>query len=54
MAERGEEAYLAMDFPMLVLPTPGGPTKQRILPCVEPLSLLTAMNSKILHTSTIP
>ena len=25
-----------MDLPMLVLPTPGGPTKQRIFPCVEP------------------
>lgn len=30
---------------MLVLPTPGGPWKQRILPCVEPRSWLTAMNS---------
>ena len=36
---------LAIDLAILVLPTPGGPWKQRILPCVEPFSLLTAMNS---------
>lgn len=35
----------AMERAMLVLPTPGGPWKQRILPCVEPRSWLTAMNS---------
>ena len=27
---------LAMDLAMDVLPTPGGPWKQRILPCVVP------------------
>lgn len=26
---------LAMDLAMLVLPTPGGPWKHKILPCVE-------------------
>lgn len=35
----------AMERAMLVLPTPGGPWKQRILPWVEPRSWLTAMNS---------
>ena len=36
---------LAMDLAMLVLPTPGGPWKHKILPCVVPLSWLTAINS---------
>ncbi len=35
----------AMERATLVLPTPGGPVKQRILPCAELLSWLTAMNS---------
>ena len=34
-----------MLLPMEVLPTPGGPTKQRILPWVEPHRAPTAMNS---------
>lgn len=36
---------LAIDLAMLVLPTPGGPWKHSIFPCVEPFSLLTAINS---------
>ena len=36
---------LAMDLAMLVLPTPGGPWKHKILPCVVPFSWLTAINS---------
>ena len=36
---------LAIDLAMLVLPTPGGPWKHNILPCVVPFNWLTAMNS---------
>ena len=36
-----------MELPMLVLPTPGGPCKMRILPCTLPRSLPTAMNSRM-------
>lgn len=36
----------AMERAMLVLPTPGGPWKQRIFPWVVPLSCATAMNSE--------
>ena len=37
----------AMDLPMLVLPTPGGPARHTILPCTEPFSCDTAINSRI-------
>jgi len=40
---------------MLVLPVPGGPTKRSVLPLTDPLSLETAMNSRILYfTSSMP
>ena len=39
---------LAMDFPSEVLPTPGGPTKQRMGPLVSAFNLRTAKNSIIL------
>ena len=46
---------LAMDLATLVLPTPGGPAKQMILPCVEPFSWDTAINSRIrFFTSSRP
>ena len=37
----------AMLWPMLVLPTPGGPTMVMIFPCVVPRSWPTAMNSRM-------
>ena len=37
---------LDIDLAMLVLPTPGGPCKQIILPWVLPLSCATAINSE--------
>lgn len=45
----------AIDSPIDVLPTPGGPTKHKILPWTELLSFPTAINSRILYlTSSIP
>ena len=38
---------LAMDFPIEVFPTPGGPTKHKIFPSTVPLNLPTAKNSSI-------
>ena len=37
----------AMDLPMDVFPTPGGPTRQMILPSTVPRSFPTARNSRI-------
>eukprot|EP00955_Chlamydomonas_euryale_P002748 29257-Chlamydomonas_euryale.AAC.1 len=37
----------AIERPMLVLPTPGGPTRHRIFPWALPRSLPTAMNSRM-------
>lgn len=49
------KSHLAIDLPMEVLPTPGGPTKHKIFPCNEPLREATAMNSEILcFTSSSP
>ncbi len=36
-----------MLLPMLVFPTPGGPTRQMMLPLTPPVSLPTPMNSRI-------
>ena len=38
---------LAIEVAKEVLPTPGGPTKQRIEPLFLPVNLRTAKNSKI-------
>ena len=38
---------VAIEWPSDVLPTPGGPTKQRICPETSPLSLPTASDSRI-------
>ncbi len=38
---------LAIDVAKDVLPTPGGPTKQRIEPLFLPVNLRTAKNSRI-------
>ncbi len=37
----------AMDWPMDVLPTPGGPTKQRIEPEMLPFMMPTDRNSRM-------
>lgn len=45
----------AIDSPIDVLPTPGGPTKHMIFPWTVLFNLPTAMNSRILYlTSSIP
>ena len=37
----------AIDFPMLIFPTPGGPTRRRIFPCMLLRSLPIKMNSRM-------
>lgn len=47
--------YLAIEYDKEVLPVPGGPTSNMILPSSDPLSFPAAINSKILSlTSSIP
>jgi hypothetical protein len=46
---------LLMLSPIEVLPTPGGPTKHKILPWTELCNFPTAINSRILYlTSSRP
>ncbi|MCY1432965.1 hypothetical protein D9M71_489830 [compost metagenome] len=44
-----------MDLPMLVLPTPGGPTSSTMEPAISPLKAPTARNSRMrFFTSSRP
>ena len=51
--KNGLPRALAIDLPIEVLPTPGGPAKRMIEPLVEPFRAPTAMNSMILSLTSL-